>query len=113
MNKGPLVRVQIGPNRFAKMHEQDAIARGLIEKPKAKAKKQRRPAADKRRRPAQNKAQSQPVDAFVTIRGIGKATAEKLREMGIFTFEQLKTADIGGLSGRSWRAIQDWREEQK
>lgn len=30
--RGPLIKVQIGPGRFVKMYERDAIARGLVKK---------------------------------------------------------------------------------
>ena len=36
MDKGPLVKVKIGPGRYAKMHRQDAIEAGLL-KPKKKS----------------------------------------------------------------------------
>jgi predicted flap endonuclease-1-like 5' DNA nuclease len=114
MNKGSLVRVQIGPNRFAKMYRQDAIARGLIAEPEGrKPQKQRRPVADKRRRGAVNKAvKKQQMDDFSIIRGIGPATAETLHERGILTFEQLARADVSWLPGRTRRAVEDWREKQ-
>lgn len=114
MNKGPLVKVKIGPNRFAKMYRQDAIARGLIPEPEEKKpKKQRRPVADKMRRGAVNKAiKKHQADDFSIIRGIGPATATILHVRGILTFEQLARADVSWLPGRTRRAVEDWREKQ-
>ncbi len=35
--RGPLIKVQIGPGRFVKMYERDAIARGLVKKERPQA----------------------------------------------------------------------------
>lgn len=103
MGKGKLVRVEIGPGRYGMMHRQDAVEAGLVAAPK-----RRKPAEDKMRRPEADKSGR---DDFTTIRGIGAMTARRLYERGIFTFEQLRTADVSDLPGRARWEIKNWRSE--
>lgn len=120
--KGPLIRVELQPGRYVKMHRQDAIDQGLLKpkkKPKEKApKKGRKPARDKMRRPERDKALSAtankpdtPPDDFTVIPGVGPATAGELQQHGIRTFEQLRKADVGFLHGRAQTAIEEWLNE--
>jgi predicted flap endonuclease-1-like 5' DNA nuclease len=113
MNKGKLVNIQISPGRYVKMYESDAIAKGLL-----KAKPQ---PANKMRVPSQNKAAPEekpevppevkpPADDFMTIPGIGKATARALETHGITTFEQLRSAGtLVYLSDKMNKVIESWR----
>lgn len=119
--KGRLVRVELEPGRFVKMHREDAIAQRLL-KPKAK-----RPAEDKRRQVEEDKGtrgQGKEVstrvlteagkalnDDFTEIRGIGKATAAMLYARGVWTFEGLRTVDLEGLPEYVRRVVEEWRNE--
>lgn len=106
MSKGPLIRVEIGKNRWVKMYEQDAIAKGLLQKEKPQA-------ANKMRQPAENKlpeksAEVPAGDDFSAISGVGKSTVETLHEHGIFTFDQLMESDLGFLPGKVRQAIEKY-----
>jgi hypothetical protein len=116
--KGPLVRIQIGPGQYRKMYEADAIAQGLIvgkAQPPAQD-KQRQPAQDKQRQPGQDKAQppkeEKPADDLSTIQGVGLATARMLAARGITTFDELRAASGAGklnfLSSAAQTAIGKW-----
>lgn len=54
LRTGKLVRIEIGPNRFMQMYEDEAIRRGLLPA-KPEAQKELPPPANKMRRPPQNK----------------------------------------------------------
>ncbi len=123
--KGPLVRVEISPGRYVKMHETDAVARGYI--------KARPPAGDKVLKPAGDKTvqgsgfrvqgseigvqgsgdesqNSEPKDDFTIIAGVGPATARALQARGIVTFEQLRQAGaLDYVSAQAMQAIEQWR----
>lgn len=87
-----LVRVEISPGRFVKMH---------------------RAAADKMCQPGSNKRPPRnPMDDFTTIPGVGEATAMQLQAHGIQTYAQLRTADVGFLPTRAQTAIEEWRDER-
>jgi len=110
--KGPLVRVQMGPGRYVKMYEADAIAKGLIP---GKAKPQ---ATNKMQTSSKNKAaapeaqteEKAPADDFTTISGIGPATARALAAHGITTFDQLKAAEeLAYLPAKARAGIDAWR----
>lgn len=130
-NKGPLVRVEISPGRYVKMHRQDAIREGLL--------KAQEPAQNKAQAPAQNKGRTvvdetpitggdeplpddldiskQPPmpDPFKDIPGVGAATARALVSRGIRTFEQLREIDLDELdylSAGARNAIRAWRENE-
>lgn len=124
MGRGPLVRVELEPGRWAKMHREDAVAAGLL-----KPKKKREPAEDKMRRAMNDKgdegrstkdeeraSESASVaetagirDDFTEILGVGSSTAQELREQGFSTLEELWTGDLSVLSWRARRAIEEWR----
>ena len=101
--KGPLVKVQIGPRRWVKMYEADAIAKGYLP---AKARPQ---AENKMRQPAADKGPAvvEPVrDDFRVISGVGKSTVEALHERGIYTFDQLMESELDFLPGKVRLAIE-------
>lgn len=117
MKKGPLVRVELQPGRFVKMHEADAVEQGLIE-PK---KKSRPKPNDKQRLPQKDKASSTPTpeeeqpeqqaDDFTIIDGVGPATARALAAHGITTFADLKaTENFDFLGAKTAEAITEWIE---
>lgn len=124
--KGPLVRVEVGPGRYAKMYRADVEKQGLADKVHPADKdKLRRPAGDKvqpaagdkLQPPAGDKVESPPAvppavepDDFTAIPGVGKATARALVGHGIKTFEQLKAAGtLAYLTPAAMKAIEDWR----
>jgi predicted flap endonuclease-1-like 5' DNA nuclease len=98
-NRGPLVKVRIGPNRYAKMYQKDAIERGLV--------KSIKPVENKMILPAENKAD---WEDFTDIPGIGKASNDLLHEHGVHSYEDLLRADISYLNGKSKAAVEAWRE---
>lgn len=115
MGKGPLVRVQLEPGRFVKMHRKDARRLGLLE-----PQKKRESAEDKMLRPEGNKVLSESrsaaqsvetTDDFTEIPGIGAYTAHELAEMGLRTFAQLREVDLNDLPWRARQAIREWRDE--
>lgn len=130
-NKGPLVRVELQPGRYVKMYEADAIAAGHIRprpEPKQKARppqenKIREPGGDKGAETAVTPPAGAPAgtaekmvetavsepDDFTTIDGIGRATARLLAAHDITTFEELRQADLGFLSGKQREVIEEWR----
>jgi predicted flap endonuclease-1-like 5' DNA nuclease len=104
--RGPLVRVELEPGRYVKMHREDARRAGLLPS------KAQTPAGNKMRVPARDKAVSASANKsadFTTIAGVGTATAADLQEHGIQTLDQLRTADVGFLSSRAQSAIEEWR----
>lgn len=125
MKKGPLVRVELQPGRYAKMYKQDAIEQGLIEPDEEEAeqssagKKQRPPSQDKMRRPEKDKGQApepedaappEPTDDFTEIDGVGPATARALAAHGVETFDELREAgELDYLSASVNAAIEEWR----
>lgn len=123
MKKGPLVRVQLQPGRFVKMHEEDAIAQGLLES------KARSAGQNKMRTPAANKGAGEqggkgagepdtppdppPADDLTAIAGVGKATARALQARGIDSFEKLRQATpekLNFLGKQALQAIEDWKD---
>ena len=114
MNENPLVKVFKSHGQYVKMRKQDADKLGLKYIPE-KSNKMRMPGENKDGRPPLRSGTSleQPEAAqladFTEISGVGKATNELLHENGINTFEDLKTADLGFLSGFARRAIEKWR----
>lgn len=118
-NKGPLVKVLLQPGRFVKMHRQDAIDRGLLGEPEQKRQKaSREPVENKIFVPDGNKAEQkvepeEPLeqDDFTEIPGVGLATVQLLHHQGIYTFEQLRKADLSELYYRARQAIEEWQEE--
>jgi hypothetical protein len=115
--RGPLVRVEISPGRFVKMHEQDAVAAGHIKpkgRPPQEEDKQRPAGGDKSGagQPA-GKPAGEPVtmDDLTTVAGVGRATARALQARGITTFEQLRQAGpLDYLSPQTMQAIEQWRQ---
>jgi len=107
--KGKLIRVQIKPGRYVKMYEADAIAQGYIKAQPQAENKMRQPPGNKvaPEEPPEEKPQA---DDFITIPGIGPATARALVSHGITTFEQLKSAgDLAYLTAKGRDAIEAWR----
>ncbi len=118
MNKGRLVKVQIGKGQFVKMYESDAIEQGKIpgkaKPPAAAQNKMLDPvAAQNKSAPQEPEAESappEPEDDFTTIPGIGKGTARALIANGITSFAQLRQAgELKYLTTKSMQAIESWR----
>jgi predicted flap endonuclease-1-like 5' DNA nuclease len=122
--KGPLVRVELEPGRFVKMHRGDARKMGLLEPARGK---KREPSGDKMRRPERDKVSTrilidseEPEIVEVTIGGkaedltvvdgIGAATAAMLHERGILTLDELRRVETVDLPARVARAIERWRD---
>lgn len=113
MGKGQLIRVELQPGRFVKMHRQHAIEAGLLNAPQ---KMRTVKTENKMVVPVMNKAEIEEPenqDDFSTIPGVGKATIELLHHQGIFTFAQLRAADLSGLYYRARQAVEDWRSPQE
>jgi predicted flap endonuclease-1-like 5' DNA nuclease len=121
--KGPLVRVELSPGRFVKMHREDAIAAGHIapqggEKNMPAAENKMRPAAeDKFHEPAGDKAPPTPQRGeeeeadFTSIPGVGPATARALKARGIVTFAALRVAgQLDFISPQARGAIEQWKK---
>lgn len=115
--KGPLVRVELQPGRFVKMHKADADAQGLAyEGQKAQPPAQNKmlpPAGDKAvavAPPAEPEGKAEPDD-FATIDGVGKATARALVAHGVKSFDQLKAAGtLDYVTPAAMNAIEEWRK---
>lgn len=123
LNRGRLVQVQIGPGRYAKMYEQDAIKQGLIQKV-------RKPAVDNKMvglravkaevltvdAPAGEPQVEMPVpgeiirDDFTEIEGIGRASRDALYAHGVNTFDDLLTADVSFLSAGARAVVDGWKK---
>ena len=108
--RGKLVKVEMSPGRFVKMHEEDAREAGHIAKPKARqapANKMMTPP------PTANKLteSTQTADDFTTIPGIGKSAAKAITANGITTFAALRMADLMFLNQRARAAVEAWRAE--
>lgn len=122
--RGPLVRVELAPGRYAKMYRSDVEDQGMQNRvhPADQDKLQRPqkskvapPQSNKLAAPTANKLveprveSEQPAD-FTTIKGIGLATARALVAHGITTFEQLRQAgDLSYLASPTVAAIEKWR----
>jgi predicted flap endonuclease-1-like 5' DNA nuclease len=85
------------------MHREDAVAAGLLE-----PKRRERP-EDKMRRSSGDKAQGKGDD-LTEIPGIGAATADQLEELGFWTLDQLREADLDELPSRARQAVEEWRD---
>lgn len=120
--KGPLVRVEISPGRYVKMHRADVEARELTDKVHAadedklsrpQGNKSQPPQGDKLQPPQGDKASPEPKaepDDFATIEGVGKATARALVAHKITTFEQLRVAGpLDYVTPQAMAAIEAWR----
>lgn len=112
MKKGKLIRVELQPGRFVKMHEVDAAAAGYITLPQKKMK----PAQEnKMAMPKEVKTKPLPQvepENFTEINGIGPATARALNNHGINTFDDLRAAsDLDFLPISAQSAIERWRDE--
>jgi predicted flap endonuclease-1-like 5' DNA nuclease len=124
--KGPLVRVELGPGRYVKMHRADVEAKELTGKvhpadkdklKKPAGEKSLPPQGDKVSPPQGDKAappESTPEpfmpDDFTAIDGVGKATARALVAHKIMTFEQLKAAgSLDYITPAAMAAIEAWR----
>lgn len=123
MGRGPLVRVELEPGRWVKMHKAHAIEAGLLEE------KKREPTEDKMLRPGEDKSQEsidevpetaqerdaelesvESGDDLTEIPGVGPSTAEDLRAAGYETLDDVRSADLSGLDGRARDAIERWRD---
>lgn len=123
--KGPLVKVEISPGRYVKMHRADVEAQTLQGKVKPADRDKLQPAQEDKAQPAQgdklappqgNKA-AEPTappaepDDFTKIEGVGKATARALTTHGITTFAQLKAAGtLDYVTPAANNAIEEWRK---
>lgn len=114
--KGPVIRVEVSPGRFVKMHREDAVKGGYMAAPPPQEKS--KPATeDKMKRAAEDKSLStgrEEVDVeadFTSIAGIGPATARVLKLNGITTFEALRNAGtLTFISAASRQAIEKWKD---
>jgi predicted flap endonuclease-1-like 5' DNA nuclease len=111
-NKGPLVRVELRPGQFVKMHEADAIEAGHI-KPKTELAQKSMPAQENKMRLSETEKTEtavplSPAD-FGEIEGVGPATARRLVAQGITTFDELRNADLSFLNDKQRGAIEEWR----
>ena len=107
MGKGKLIRVELQPGRFVKMHRQHAIEAGLLGGPKI-----RKAPENKMVVPVMNKVEVEEPkyqDDFTEIPGVGPATIILLHSKGIFTFEQLRGADLSDLYYRARDAVEVWK----
>jgi hypothetical protein len=108
-NKGPLVRVELRPGQFVKMHEADAIEAGHI-KPKTELAQKSRPAQENKMRLPETEKEALPSPAdFGEIDGVGPATARRLIAQGITTFDELRIADLSFLNEKQRGAIEEWK----
>ena len=110
-----LVKVQLGPHRFAKMYEDDAIKRGLLKKKAPTANKMVAPQENKMVTPPEDKREAPEFekaqwDDFTEIHGVGKATAELLQEHGVHYFDELLYAQIEFVNPKAKQAIEEWRK---
>lgn len=106
--RGPLVRVKVGPGHWRNMRTQDAIDAGYI-----KGKVARTP-EDKMASGPENKsaiADDLPPEDFTVIEGVGKATARSLVAQGIRTLDQLRAVRLEDLrlSKAALVSIEAWR----
>jgi predicted flap endonuclease-1-like 5' DNA nuclease len=126
--KGPLVRVELSPGRFVKMHREDAIAAGHIA---PQGGEKMRPAAENKMLTAAEdkgvvphpqplyppgtssqgeRGASEEEADFTSIPGVGPATARALKARRIETFEQLRAAgQLDFVSPQAMQAIEKWR----
>ena len=112
MGKGKLIRVELQPGRFVKMHKQDAIEAGLLRGSKIR----KTSVENKMVVPVMNKVEAEVEveepeyqDDFTEISGVGKATIELLHQQGVFTFAQLREADLSDLYYRARDAVEVWK----
>lgn len=110
-----LVKVQLGPHRFAKMYEDDAIKRGLLKKQAPAANKMITPQENKMITPTEEKREAPEFekaqwDDFTEIHGVGKATAESLQSHGVHYFDELLYAQIDYVNPKAKQAIEFWRK---
>jgi predicted flap endonuclease-1-like 5' DNA nuclease len=111
-----LVKVQLGPHRFAKMYEEDAIKRGLLKKQAPAANKMVAPHENKMIAPQEEKREApefekEQWDDFTEIHGVGKATADLLREHGVHYFDELLYAQIDFVNPKAKQALELWRKK--
>lgn len=110
--KGPLVKVQIGPGQYVKMYRADAIAAGhLSEKTRPPAENKLRPPEDDKRQASgpERDAVSVPPVSFTDIPGVGRATVRLLAGRGITTLDQLRQADLSFLPASARAAVEAWK----
>ena len=108
--RGSFVRVQIGPNRFVKMYEGDAIKKGY-EYTKEKPKSRNKQLLPQETKSTQDVILQGEPDDFSEISGVGKSTRDELYKMGISTFDQLlNTEDLSGINALGMKAILEWKE---
>ena len=97
MDKGKLIKVDLGGGRQVKMYEKDAIAQGL---------------SVKARPQAQNKmvgmSSAHRKDDFTKIKGISKAAANKMHDAGYNTFEDLMVSDLSFLTENQQKAVEKY-----
>lgn len=131
--RGPLIKVQIGPHRYAKMYEADAIKQGLTPKRgKLPSDKGSTPPPTLTPDPlsarissGQGRGENDPAlseppqrvvlprdewEDFTEVPGIGKASCEALHANGIYTYEDLLIADVSFLTAKAQKAVEALRE---
>lgn len=113
---GKLIKVQIGPNRFVKMFEKDAIAKGLLKKQVPAANKMVAPKENKMVVPQEEKREAPEFekaqwDDFSEIHGVGQATADLLHERGVHYFDELLYAQIDFVNPKAKQSIELWRKK--
>lgn len=134
-DRGPLVAVQIAPNRWVKMYEKDAIAKGLVERkqmpqvgnkmiipggekdvPVSKSSQPQAPTDITSSVPEAHEVEEDTAEAdvemdFTVMKGIGNAANEALHAHGIHQFAELLVADVSFLNSKAQAAIEAWRAD--
>ena len=115
-DRGPLIKVQIGPHRYAKMYEKDAIKQGLLPRtgklPNDRGEVSKSPSP---LTPLPDGEGNQIVpreewEDFTEIPGIGEASCSALYDNGVHTWDDLLDADVSFLNPRARAAVAAWRE---
>jgi len=110
-----LIRVEISKGRFAKMHKQDAIAKGYIKMQPQVENKMIQPQVTKRVEKQEVNIEDieeieEEIDLqdFTDIPGIGENTAQKIRDHDIKTFKELEYANWDFLSKNARNALEEY-----
>lgn len=109
MKKGKLVRVEISPGRFIKMHEADLSENKLAVSDANKIDK-----SGASNKAASDAAGDPPIEAddLSSISGVGKASERVLNDHDFYTFKDLAAAgELAFLTPKVNEKIQAWRDE--